>query len=446
MFKHTPFTASFLEIGILYLLEVITLIYLFRKYRKSLFHIYIILLCYPLIFDALGKEMTDIYRILTLIFTVWISINRKIFSSFKKGDNLITFFFILFSLSFIYFSSENGDTWTIIYSQYSRYFIAYCMWFLVREDLYFNYRRKIPSLMSLVYDIIIIQIVVSIGKLFIFSGRQMEGLVGTVFYIGGGAGTIIPIIGFIILWFNNKGVFSRKDWFNVIGLMLLGFLAAKRAIWFIMPVVILAFMFYIPRLKINSTVLIAVFLLPIVFYFGVRLTPTLNPDKKIWGSFDAAFVFDYANKYQFGDESKSNNGGVQGRGGATLLLWGKLKSDIPFTKQDFFGQGLTNMYTTTYEEFNKLNNEIEMKGDATGVYQSYYTTGFIGVFLTILLFFSMLWSIKIKRLRWVMIGIVAWDYLMYAGLFFRFPTFMFMIIFIIHYSNYLNRKLITNEI
>jgi len=52
----------------------------------------------------------------------------------------------------------------------------------------------------------------------------------------------------------------------------------------------------------------------------------------------------------------------------------------------------------------------------------------------------MLWQIKMKRIRWVIIAIAAWEYFMYTGTIFRTPAFMFLIVYFVHYSNYLIQR------
>lgn len=430
--------ASFPQLLLLYSIELVTLFYLVIKY-KSLFCILIILLFYSAIFVFIGKNIQNSYRVVIVILTLWISYRNKIFAFDKKGDRLITIFFVLFSLFFVFSAFSNNDSWTIIFSQYSRYLIAYFLWFKVRKEINSN-PIKASRLRQFIFDIILMQIIISIGKLFIFRGRQIESIVGSISHIGGAAGTILPILGFIGLWFYKRGKFKLKDWLFVAGLMLIGFLAGKRAVWFIMPFVVFGFMIYVPKVKLNKILLVVLLIVPLVFYFGVRLTPTLNPEHKLWGSFDTKYSLNYANEYQFGKSNSNNNKLIEGRGGATLWLFDKWNSNKFFTKRDWFGIGLANMYGTDYKEFGKLNTGLSWKGSASGIFQTYITTGYLGIFATISFFFTMLWQVKIKRIRWVLLGIVAWEYFMYTGLIFRTEAFMFLIIYFVHYSNFLARK------
>lgn len=428
------------QLFIFYLVQLMTLIYLLTKYKKSKFYILVILLFYPAIFSFLGKDFLNYYRVITLILTLWIVQEKNALSKFKKGDVLITTLFVVFSLTFFYSTLLNNDSFTIILSQYSRFLIAYLLWFIIRKELFKNECNNIEKFKKFTYTLVLFQILISVAKLLIFEGRQIESLVGSVSHIGGAEGTTIPIVGFITLWFYRRGELKINDWVFTFGLMLIGFLAGKRAVWFMLPITIALFMIYIPKIKLNKTLLVTLLLAPFAFYLGVRLTPTLNPERKVWGSFNYEYAFDYANTYQFGDDSNRKKEVSQGRGGATLSLFNKITDEATFTSSDWFGIGLTKMYTTSYDEFNKLGVGLSMKGDATGVFQNYVSSGFMGIITTVLFFFSFIWRIKINRIRWVILLIISWEYFMYTGTIFRNPCYMFLIIYFIHYSNFLVQK------
>ncbi len=434
MFQELWF-ASFRQLIFLYLVVFSTFVYLLMRYGKSSFYLLIILFFYPAIFAFMGKNVQDGYKVFILLLTLWISLKRQVFALFQNEDYNISIFFFLFSLCYGYSVFSNGDNWTIILSQYSRYVIAYCIWFLLKQEFSRNH-ENLKYLVRLTYDLVLMQIVITVAKFFIFEGRQIESLVGSISHIGGATGTIIPILGFIVLWMYRSGVLIKKDWFFIAGLFLIGFLSGKRAVWFILPVVFAAFMIYIPNLKLKNSFWLGVIFISLAFYIGFKLTPTLNPENKVWGSFNLSHAINYAQNYQFGDEKLRTKNQAQGRGGATLLVWSKWNSGGQDTFHDWFGQGLSEMYSTNYEEFLESNSEISHKGSATGLYQTYITTGYSGIITTLLFFFSMSWCIKVKRIRLVIIFLLAWEYFMYTGLIFRSPPFMFLIIYFIHYSNF----------
>ena len=207
----------------------------------------------------------------------------------------------------------------------------------------------------------------------------------------------------------------------------------------------------------------AIILVPLLFYLGVRLTPTLNPEHQIWGSFDWEHAMGYAETYQFGEEGILGQtdaleqlgserlqyaGGVigvdsdvieaEGRGNATIALIRLLIGQHTTIDQDWWGLGFGSMYSTDYGEFDKLPLTIQLnhKGSATGLFQNYVTTGILGALCTIIFCFSFLFYCRHKRLKYVLIAICAWEYFMYTGILFRTPIFMAVLFVVIHSVNY----------
>ena len=149
-----------------------------------------------------------------------------------------------------------------------------------------------------------------------------ESVVGSIASQGGAIATSLPILGLFFIWYKRRGVFKRKDWIFIVGLIFIGFVSNKRAIWFIFPMMLALLMFYVPKRKIPlNTAIMSIVAIPFVFYLGVRLNPTLNREHKIWGSFNWNYTINYAGTYSFGEQETEEKG--VGRGGATLLLYDK---------------------------------------------------------------------------------------------------------------------------
>ncbi len=441
----------------MYIGVLITLVYMLHRYRKDSLCILLILMFYPSLFGFLGTTIFNIYKIVILALTCWCTLQRRAWKLENTRDVLFTSTFVIFTIAyFVSVSNSSGNTITIIFSQFARYVEFYLLFFLVYNAVY--KRNQSQQLLQLFYQIIFIQIIISILKLIIFPGQQIESLVGTVAVIGGEMGTSLPILGFIVLYFYRSGKLTKWDWLFVAGLMLIGYTTGKRAIWFILPIVITAFFVYVRGMRLNRYLILGLCAAPVVFYFGVRLTPTLNPEKEVWGSFDWDHVFGYAETYQFGEEgldalnmkprmqvssigghlSTHNGIEAEGRGGATIALLELLFSPKYTLKdQDIYGLGFSNMYSIDYGTFDKLPLTIHInhKGSATGIFQSYVTTGMYGVFTTIVLMFLPFFFFKHKRLQWVILAILAWEYFMYTGIIFRMPGFMAILLFVLHYTN-----------
>lgn len=391
---------------------------------------------YPAIFDFLGKNFSNLYKIILLVGTLYFSIKNRSFKNLYKGDRYILIFFWFFTISWLFSAFQSHDNLTIILSQYSRYLIVLCLWLMVRQRFYLNNPEKAKRFLRFTYDLILVQILVTIAKLIIFQGMQIESIVGTVSHLGGAAGTSLPILGFIVLYIYKSGKLKRNDIWFILGLFLIGFLTGKRAIIFILPIVIAAFLFYIGRIKFYRNYTFGLLLIPFLFYLGLKMTPSLNPENKIWGSFNPVYAWNYAMDYQFGNNNNySNENEYAGRGGSLNELIDKISGSKEFSQEDWFGIGFKPMYTTDYEEFSSLNLGINHKGAASGVFQSYVTMGYTGIITTILFFFSIIRRIKPIRIRIVFFLLLGWEYFLYTGLIFREPYFMFLVIFSIHYFN-----------
>ena len=431
------------------------------KYRRDRLFVLLTLMFFQGLFIFLGASIHNLYKIVVLLFTLYCVSRRGILKIESGFDKLWLSAFALFSVAFFMSAIQNieTNTFTIVFSQYSRYVETFCLYFILRHAV--TKCGKSVELLNFFFLIFLTQIIISVLKLILFQGRQIEGLVGTMSIVGGAMGTSIPILGFIVIWFYRNGKLSKKDWLFVLGLLIIGFTTGKRAIWFILPSVIAAFMIIVQGMRLKYMIL-AIVIAPVLLYFGARLTPSLNPDNKVWGTFDLGYVFDYAEYYQFGDDNNSPvvsepmlvsvRGGkivksevisAAGRGGASFALLELLFSDRPLRPEDIWGIGFSNMYSVDYEAFGKLplSISIDHKGSATGLFQSYVTMGVVGVVATIFFGFLPFFFFRQKRLQWVLFAIVLWEYFMYTGMFFRTPAFMSVFLFLLVYTNYLhNRK------
>lgn len=438
---------------------VVTMLYMLYRYRKESIALFFIFLCWPSAFDFFGKDAQNIYKIVILAYTLYIFTRTHAFKSYRHKDIWTIGLFVLFSAQYFWavlLYSQN--TFTIIFAQYARYLEALLIYFILKKAILYDGRREM--VLKLFYEIGLMQIIISVVKWILFR-QQVEGWVGS-FSIGGGAmGTTVPLMWFLILWTYRKGQFAKWDWCYIIGLLIVGFTTGKRAIMFILPIVVFLFMVYVQGMQLKRYMWVGIALVPVLFYLGVRLTPTLNPEHKVWGSFDWEYAWDYAETYQFGKEGVEGQmsnyeeererlaltGGqittqnkkiiAEGRGGSTIELLKLIFGFYPTQESDWWGLGFKNMYGLDYASFTKLPLTIQLnhKGSATGFFQSYVTTGLLGALCTILLCFSYLFSCKRKRLMIVLIGLCAWEYFMYTGMIFREPAFMACIFITIFISN-----------
>lgn len=436
----------------------VALVYMLYKYRRDVLFMVLILLCWPRVFIFFGATAGNVYKVAMLLLCLYVFVRQKAYRSYQRQDGWIIALFVLFSMEYLWtalFYTQN--TMTIVLSQYSRYVEAVLLYFVIKNAVYRRGQKE--QLLRLFYDIGLMQIILSVLKFAVFR-EQIEGLVGSFSISGGAMGTTIPILWFIVLWLYRKGQFGKWDWLYVLGLLFVGFTTGKRAVMFILPVVVFVFFVFVQGIHLKRYMIGVIALVPLLFYLGVRLTPTLNPEHQVWGSFDWDYAIGYAEEYQFGKEGVRGqaeefkveqlqySGGVisarqryieaDGRGGATIAIMKLLLGLHPSTEQDWWGLGFNSMYSTDYAEFDKLPLTIHLnhKGSATGFFQSYVTTGLAGAICMVLFCFCFWFYFRDRRLCWTIIGICAWEYFMYTGMIFRTPVFMAILFLVLHYTNY----------
>jgi hypothetical protein len=408
---------------------LLTFIYSIFKFRSSIFFILIILLFYDGMFASYGDRVWNIYKIFLPIIAIYCASKYKSFTKLQNEDYFIIASFLLFSFSFLLSAYLNGDYFTITFSQYAKYLNLFLLFFTFKR-ISINSVSRFEKCTKLLYLLLVIQIVLTILKFLTWGFR--ESVVGSISDSGGAAASVLPLVAFIFLWLYRKGVLRRNDWIFTLLLMCIGIVSMKRAIMFIMPVVIFLFLYYVPKKRIPRNWVFAVPLMPIVFYFAVRLNPTFNKENSKWGTFDLNYVINSSREYTFGSKESREKG--QGRGGATLLLLENMFNK-DYTVNSLFGYGLKDMYATDYDQFEDLGFGINHKGSATGIFQSYVSIGYFGILFTLIFAFSMLRTIKEKRIRYVIYGLFCWEYILYTGNIIRNPAIIVLLVFIIAYAN-----------
>jgi hypothetical protein len=413
----------------------LTFVFFISKSYKSPVKTIIILCFFSGLASFSGKTIENPYKIILVIYSIYILFRFNGLSALSKKEIFVYQSFILFAVTFIISALINNSTFNLTYSQLGKYVTPFCLLFIFSKI-----QKKNPAfifeLRQLLFSLLTAQIVLSVVKILTI-GLQ-ETTVGSIANIGGGPAAIIPILGFIFLWLYKLGKIKRNDWLYIFLLVFIGFTSGKRAVWFILPIFIFLFLYYVPKNINIKRMLIFVPLLPLIFYLGVKLNPTLNKEGKVWGSFDLEYVINYVNDYNFGKNSETKEIELgKGRGGATLLLFDKLSNSTPLSFNDYWGYGLEEMYTTDYDTFDKDKFGVNSKGSITGIFQSYIVSGYIGVITSILLLFSVTMMIKHPRIRFTIGLLLFWDYIFYSGLILRTQALLTLLFFIIVYSNFL---------
>lgn len=401
-------------------------LYLFWRYRNSSLAQCIVLIFMPGVFSdlghifSLGNSMSHIYKVCVIVWVFFLS--RRY--GYNKKNNAVLLCFVIYILYFFFISVfSHDDNLGLVFSQILNYTIPVAM-FLVVDAFLIKYRFRGMVLLNMVLrDLIIAQIVFCGIKLLILQAAQ-EGWVGSLTGIrGGGAGTSFPLLCLLWLAVNTRMKFTWKNLLLMIGFLFIGFMTGKRAVWLLFPLLYAILMAYynihtVPQfLKISVPLLLFAVMF---FYFGLRLSPTLNPEHKVWGSFDPLYAYNYALNYSGG--TRTNMGDIEveegeGRLGAVVLFWNDLVHVFDYDKQKLFGVG--NEYIK-YADYKYYSNKdyyfgVSYRGGITGIVMMYFISGLFGVFLFLLYYMQIMFRIPQKGFRWILIGMAMFDFVFYNG-------------------------------
>lgn len=423
---------------------LVGLLYIYRKSpKKGVSPLIIYLFAFGIFSDStiiLGtRTLFNLYKAIIFLWSVSLLIKySKYIYEFKKPLFFLSLFATyFFAISFLF----HKDNLSLVFSQLSKYlspfFIAIAIFSEVKSEP--SKKRKLHSLL---FRLLLFQILLSIVKLFIL-GSFMEGWVGSITGIrGGGTGTSLPLLGLFWLLLVTNIKTTSQNVFFAIGLLLIGIMAGKRAVIVLMPLLYILIHVFLSseftKMRNIKYILPAFLIVLGMFYLGLRLTPSLNPEGKVWGSFDINYAYRYGLKYSTGIDDKEE--GVQegvGRVGGVLLFWNDIQSSRGGERAMF---GLGNEYMA-YADTDDYHNAdyylgVTSRGSITGIVYMYFSVGLIGIILLLLYLFSLYSIIEYKRLRYFLLFTVLFDFVFYnAQMIFSIPMFAFQL-FIVILANY----------
>lgn len=404
----------------LYIYNVVLLLsYLYLiafKYVGKQVHCYIVCLFFYGMFHDFsvlltgGRTITNIFQIIMLIWGL-ILVSRTRFSE-RIGQQKITF--VLFAIYGLYFFFStiflHSDNVMLTLAQFSKLFIPVCF-LLVMKDI--ASKGEIESLFWTFWELVGLQILFSLFKMVLIGGF-LEGWVGSLSGVnGGGMGTSLPLLGLILFALKTDlKISTLQDVLFLIGLLLLGFATGKRAVWILFPALFVLLGLYAYREHLAHKLIIIALSVPLMLYAGLRLTPTLNPEREVGGSFDPEFALDYGLKYSAGIDDKHEDvqSGV-GRLGAVNWMWQRLEK---MDKPTLFGSGLEYMIYADHKDYSNQSyyQGIRTRGSITGIVNMFMTIGLIGVILYFL-FVLALFLHNRSRIGRILMVVALFDFVFY---------------------------------
>lgn len=443
------------NIAPLYIVCAICYVWLTYKYKNDMFATLFILLFMSGLWGFMGKNIVNVMRVLTVVYSLYIANQYKIWNITTRSVKNIFIIAILFFLYYILASFFVGkDSLLIIFSQLSRYMIPLICYMVLYQ------RAKLGLNLIYSYNILFLylfflQIVITILKLFLIG--QFEPIVGSISYNGGAMGTTIPLLALLWLSVNTNQNFSKMTWLFMFAIMLVGFASSKRAVWVIVPGVFILYAFFVVKKKIGNTFKILFVIAPLLFYLGLRLTPSLNPDNKIWGTFDPEYALNYALDYSMGEEIEEGEGeredGVGRVGGVKLLFRNYIfNRDAYMDIHNVFGHGNEYIFAASYDNYRNSDYYfgVDHQGSLTGIFRIWIAIGTIGMVFIVIFILNFFRTIRYKRLKILLIGVIMFDYIFYSGTIIHEPgllaTYMYIIFLATFQYDSNGRFLVYNKI
>lgn len=296
------------------------------------------------------------------------------------GIWLVFPFLMIACVSFLYNSS--GIIPGILFL---RILFRYYLLFLAIINLQLD-DKSIKLLNNILVFIFIAQLPFSILKLILYGqGERPFGLSSH------SLPTIIPLIaiGFLLSFYY---FFDRKPIYlwGIAGFIGFSLIGEKRGFIFFLPFLLIYFFWslrsYI-RIK-GKYIFMAVFALLLTVYFFARLIPTLNPERRIGGSFSLSHLLNYGYNYT---TQITPDGLSIGRTSTTINIISRLYNNgpIPFLVGNGPGSFLKSMFNS-YNVRGELNRNLNVGYGINGISWFLIQVGLCGLILFSLIFYLVL--------------------------------------------------------
>ncbi len=236
---------------------------------------------------------------------------------------------------------------------------------------------------------LVIQIGAAVVKFMLWGVRE-GGMIGTFGTHAGALSTVFPLfsIGFLLglyLIYDRRPIFL---WI-ILGFIFFAWGGGKRAFFVILPFVLLGgYLFYLIKEQgrkvsgqqfIRAGLIVIVLSLPVIYLAG-RMTPTLNPEGEVGGSFDPLHMVNYVESYHFGQHE--TYGLTHGRVATFRVAVENVSMGVlPF----LFGYGPDAVYGVSRGD-GYLQERFEVITFSTGLSRYLIATGVLGSSALILLY------------------------------------------------------------
>lgn len=347
-----------------------------------------------------------------LIF-LFLSISLFIAGKFKKSSlNEKKIVQLIFIVSIIHYLTYLVNDSSLLWATFQLYkVIIPVLLFFGISGLNLN-RDQALYYSQLIIKLMFFQALFSLVKIITIGLR--ENIIGSISNTGGGVGIVFAILSLILVWQIKGKKIAGKDWFYVLLFLSMPLASNKRAIWFIYPIVIAMLVIDKIDKRIFRKLTYLALITPIMLYVGVRLNPSLNVEKKIWGTFDINYVIDYSLSYSGVSEDKREEDLSQGRWGTISTIIRNI-IDEPFSLSSILG--FERDRSGALADFGSEDYGIMYGTMISGLGIMLLKYGWIATILLIYMYILMIKEIKDKKVQRVLTFVILWDLVLYSGSF-----------------------------
>lgn len=273
--------------------------------RIKFMGLYIILFFAQGSMELLGFNQTVVRYLFELPLIVYFvyDIARR---GFKRTPGwLCVVLFVLFSIPSVVFTS------VMMYLLFLQQFMLVWIAFYVFYNSRWN-DKEYDRVNRLFVWLCVSQIFAAILKFSIVG--ICEPYIGTMSSHSGGLTTLFSLTGFCYCMIMSLCMKRKILLLGCLGFVLFGLIGEKRALVFMIPAFLLVSYFVYslfvrqPAVLFIKRMLAGAILIPVIFYVMVRVNPSFNPDRKVWGKFDLEYTIDYAEKYNSGTLTNDSDG------------------------------------------------------------------------------------------------------------------------------------------
>jgi len=327
-----------------------------------------------------------------LSFTIIILKNKPRVNKHNWGMRISFYLFIfIFIISGLY--NNIGLAYFFLFFKSIIVFIL-IYFILLNSDLAIREVRKLYHFVGFIF---LIQIPIALIKLFIFGSNETP-----LGFIGSQLTTYFVLMAVTYYFTEYLFIYKKRNLILILLFFLVGIVGGKRSLAFFVPIVLLItyILFIIIKRNIGVNFFLLISILLLSFYIFIRTLPTLNPDNKVWGEFNAEYALQYAKDYSYGEYKQSDMSLYAiGRSSAIENTLKKM-NEYPIIQQ-LIGIGPGSIIKTSVKKLDNrevITTEFGVLYGTNGFIFFLVQTGWLGLLSFLSFNLSFIW-IYVKNLR-----------------------------------------------